>query len=129
MHGRYSHESAKTFNNCLDFERGNCQGGMIMLRVAQELIHRGQIIGAVILMEQGRFPIHHSPVALVFGEGSYLNPYALLENPDVVFKKAYPGGYHVEIISGQHGQYFQPQNIASLASVVTKHICAHQHQS
>lgn len=108
---------------------GNCQGGMIMLRVVQELIHRGQTIGAVILMEQGRFPVHHGPVALVFGEGSYLNPYALLENPDVVFKTAYPGGYHVEIITGQHGQYFQPQNIASLASVVAKHIHAHQHQS
>lgn len=108
---------------------GNCQGGMIMLRVVQELIHRGRTIGAIILMEQGRFSIHHGPVALVFGEGSYLNPYALMENPNAVFQTAYPGGYHVEIITGQHGQYFRPQNIASLSAVVLKHIRAHQHQS
>ncbi|MDP1578002.1 MAG: hypothetical protein Q8L76_14800, partial [Cypionkella sp.] len=66
---------------------------------------------------------------LVFGEGSYLNPYALMENPNAVFQTAYPGGYHVEIITGQHGQYFRPQNIASLSAVVLKHIRAHQHQS
>jgi hypothetical protein len=102
---------------------------MIMLRVAKELIRRGQTVGAAILMEQGRFPIHHGPVALVFGEGSYLNPYALLENPDTVFQAAYPLGYHVEIINGRHGQYFLPQNIASLASVITKHIRMHQRTS
>lgn len=105
---------------------GNCQGGMIMLRVTKELTRRGHTMGAVILMEQGRFPLHHGPVALVFGEGSYLNPYALLENPDSVFQAAYPHGYHVEIINGRHGQYFLPKNIASLASVITKHIRAHQ---
>ncbi|MFK7955758.1 MAG: thioesterase domain-containing protein [Lysobacterales bacterium] len=106
---------------------GNCQGGMIMLRVAKELMRRGRTVGALILMEQGRFPIHHGPVALLFGDGSYLNPYALLDNPDIIFQAAYPLGYDVEIISGQHGGYFKPQNIESLASAITKHIFAHQY--
>lgn len=103
---------------------GNCQGGTIMLRVAKELIRRGQAVDTILLMEQGRFPVHHGPVVLMFGEGSYLNPYALIENPDAVFRAAYPLGYHVEIITGQHGQYFDPHNIASLASAVTHHIHA-----
>ncbi len=105
---------------------GNCQGGMIMLHVAKELTRRGQTVGALILMEQGRFPIHHGQVVLVFGEGSYLNPYALIDNPGTIFQTAYPLGYSVEIINGRHGQYFEPENVSSLASVVMHHISTRQ---
>ena len=103
---------------------GNCQGGMIMLSVAKELIRRRRSVDKVILMEQGRFPVYHGDVVLMFGEGSYLNPYALMESPDAIFRAAYPQGYRVEIIVGKHGEYFLPENITSLASVIKRNIRA-----
>ena len=105
---------------------GNCQGGMIAHSVALELEHRGRSIGGLVLMEQGRFPFSTAPAILVFGEKSYLNPYATLSNPDDIFKLSYPAGYKVEMITGPHGQYFQNAHINSLADAITRGLRWHR---
>ena len=83
---------------------------------------RGREIALTILMEQGRF--HHSPGAtlLLFGAGSYLNPYGQIEAPEQLVRTAYPGGHHVEIIPGTHGTYFSPDNIGGLAGTILHHV-------
>ena len=105
---------------------GNCQGGMMTRHIAIELARRNRDIGLVILMEQGRFSPLNMPVLLLFGERSYLNPYAQMKNPDQLFRLAYSDSYHVEMIPGGHGEYFLPINIGGLAVAVRRHLLPHQ---
>lgn len=107
---------------------GNCQGGLIMALVSKELRRRGREVSLTILMEQGRFTPLSGQVLLLFGDKSYLNPYAYLNHPEHVFGTAYPDGYETEMLSGGHGQYFGPLNVKALAAIVSRHIertCVH----
>ncbi len=101
---------------------GNCQGGMMMRHIAIELASRGRDIGLVIFMEQARISPVTMPVLLLFGELSYLNPYAQMKNPDQLFRLAYSGGHHVEMIPGGHSEYFLPENIGGLALAIRRHL-------
>jgi hypothetical protein len=101
---------------------GNCQGGMIAQEVARELRNRGRSVGLTILMEQGQFKPMPGNVLLLFGARSYLNPYALLEAPEQLFKQAYPDGFRIEMLPGGHGEYFRPQNVQVLAAAIKTQI-------
>ena len=103
---------------------GNCQGGLVMRHVGLELLRRGRDVALTVLMEQGRFPHYPGRVALLFGARSYLNPYGQMEDPDQVFRLAYPGGHDVAILPGGHGQYFNAENVGALASVIATHMAA-----
>jgi amino acid adenylation domain-containing protein len=99
---------------------GNCQGGRIARSIALHLRRRGRDVDLLVLMEQGRFPAYdESPVALIFGSESNLNPYRDgIANPDRVFAAAYPKGYSVDVIPGAHGTYFTQTNVGALARTV-----------
>ncbi|RRH73851.1 amino acid adenylation domain-containing protein [Falsigemmobacter faecalis] len=99
---------------------GNCQGGMVMRAVGLELIAMGREPAMTILMEQGRFSPYPAPVTLLFGERSYLNPYAQLADPDQIFRRAYPAGYSVDILPGAHGSYFTPDPVRALAAAISR---------
>jgi acyl carrier protein len=94
---------------------GNCQGGLVMHRVALELISRGRDVALLILMEVGQFPAYPGRVALLFGSDSHFNPYLSLADPARVFDLAYPGGYEVRMVPGKHGRFFRPPFSAPLA--------------
>jgi UDP-N-acetylmuramate--L-alanine ligase len=107
---------------------GNCQGGLIMAEVSKELRRRGRQVSLTVLMEQGRFTPLAGQVLLLFGDKSYLNPYAYLRHPEHVFGTAYPDGYATEMLPGGHGQYFQPINVKALATILSRYIertCTH----
>jgi len=97
---------------------GNCQGGMVMRAVGDELLRRGRTVTLTVLMEQGRFPPYSGRTLLLFGARSYLNPYGVMDDPDGVFRLAYPAGHRVAIIPGAHGQYFHEGNVQALAEIV-----------
>ncbi|MBD3770584.1 MAG: amino acid adenylation domain-containing protein [Rhodobacterales bacterium] len=107
------------------FLGGNCQGGLVMLHAGLELLRRGRDIPLTILMEQGRFPHYPGKTLLLFGAGSYLNPYGQIASPEELFRTAYPAGHHVDIIPGAHGRYFQPENVDALAATILRHINRH----
>ncbi len=68
-------------------------------------------------------PSRRRPRALLlFGAGSYLNPYGQIAAPEQVFRSAYPAGHHVEILRGAHGQYFTPGNVEALAATILRHL-------
>jgi hypothetical protein len=71
------------------FLGGNCQGGMVMAEVAQELRRRGRHVALTVLMEQGRFHPLSGQVLLLFGARSYLNPYGQIDAPEHLFRQAY----------------------------------------
>ena len=97
---------------------GNCQGGLVMHRVAVELLARGRQIDLLILMEQARFAAYPGPVALMFGADSPFNPFLSMADPARLFDLAYPGGYSFDIIPGTHGAFFQGPNSVVLARTV-----------
>ena len=47
-----------------------------------------------------------------------MNPYRSGNDPAAVFRLPYPGGYSVDIIAGEHGRFFEPGRIESLASAI-----------
>lgn len=107
------------------FLGGNCQGGLVMREAGLELMDRGRTVALTILMEQGRFLHYPGTTLLLFGAGSYLNPYGQIDAPEQVFRAAYPAGHHVEIIPGAHGGYFKPRNVDGLAATILRHINRH----
>lgn len=104
---------------------GNCQGGLLMRQAGLELMRRGRVIALTIFMEQGRFLHYPGKTLLLFGEGSYLNPFGQIEAPEQLFRTAYPAGHHVEIIPGTHGGYFLSENVDVLAAAIRRHIDRH----
>lgn len=108
------------------FLGGNCQGGLVMREAGLELMDRGRTVALTILMEQGRFLHYPGTTLLIFGAGSYLNPYGQIDAPEQVFRAAYPAGHHVEIIPGAHGGYFKPKNVDGLAETVLRHVNRHR---
>jgi amino acid adenylation domain-containing protein len=101
---------------------GNCQGGMVMAEVAQELRRRGRQVALTVLMEQGRFHPLAGQVLLLFGARSYLNPYGQIDAPERLFRQAYGDGFRVGMLPGDHGQYFEPANVGALADVLAARI-------
>ncbi|MAU61308.1 MAG: CDA peptide synthetase III [Parvibaculum sp.] len=107
------------------FLGGNCQGGLVMRQAGLELMRQGREIALTILMEQGRFFPYPGKTLLLFGAGSYLNPYGQIASPEHLFKTAYPAGHTVEIIPGPHGRYFLPENVEALAATIRRYIDRH----
>lgn len=103
---------------------GNCQGGMVMAEVAQELRRRGRRVALTVLMEQGRFHPLSGDVLLLFGARSYLNPYGQIDAPERLFRQAYSDGFSVSMLPGDHGQYFEPANVGTLADILAARITA-----
>lgn len=104
------------------FLGGNCQGGLVMREAGLALMRRGRTVALTILMEQGRFPHYPGRTLLLFGAGSYLNPYGQIDAPEQIFRAAYPGGHRVDILPGAHGTYFAPGNVDALADIISRHI-------
>lgn len=107
------------------FLGGNCQGGLVMRQAGLELMRQGRDIALTILMEQGRFFPYPGKTLLLFGAGSYLNPYGQIASPEQLFRTAYPAGHNVEIIPGPHGRYFRPENVDALAATIRRYIDRH----
>ncbi|NQZ89841.1 MAG: amino acid adenylation domain-containing protein [Colwellia sp.] len=102
---------------------GNCAGSAIIRMVADELQNMGREVSLLILMEIKIFTPFNEKVALIFGKESHLNPYlAPNAEPDLIFRKAYPAGYTVDLISGAHGEFFSPHNVGALMEVMEKRI-------
>lgn len=108
------------------FLGGNCQGGLVMREAGLELLRQGRNVALTILMEQGRFFHYPGTTLLLFGAGSYLNPYGHIAAPEQLFRTAYPAGHDVEIIPGAHGHYFRPGNVEALAATILRHIDRHR---
>ncbi|WER08122.1 hypothetical protein PUH89_12400 [Rhodobacter capsulatus] len=77
----------------------------MMREVGLALMRQGREVALTILMEQGRFLHYPGATLLLFGAGSYLNPYGQIAAPEQVFRSAYPAGHHVEILRGAHGVF------------------------
>ncbi|WP_395541760.1 amino acid adenylation domain-containing protein [Neotabrizicola sp. sgz301269] len=104
------------------FLGGNCQGGLVIREAGLELLRQGREVALTILMEQGRFFHYPAETLLIFGAGSYLNPYGQIADPEKLFRTAYPAGHAIKIIPGAHGQYFAPGNVEALAAAILRHL-------
>jgi len=103
---------------------GNCQGGLIAQYTAMLLQKMGREVAILFLMEQSSFEHYIGDVALIFGKDSLMNPYLDGADPDPTFRRAYPAGHTVDIISGAHGHFFDSPNVENLAKVIAERISA-----
>lgn len=97
----------------------NCQAAEIAYRVALRLLDAGAPVRRFVALDaQINVPLP-LPVRVIFGKGSHLNPCndegaAPYEPETDLRKRLFPCRDFVET-DGRHGEYFQPQNIRTLA--------------
>lgn len=98
---------------------GNCQAGKIIFEIAQQLQQQGKTIAILCLLEVFVPKLYFGEVAFFFGrESDGYNPYKAFAEPELGYRKFYRGGFSVNIISGEHGKYFNEQHIQGFANKV-----------
>lgn len=100
---------------------GNCQAGVVATRMAQLLAGLGEQVRQLFILENivPRVDASVLPfkIAMFFGrESQAINPYHRFPTPDSAWKKLYPTGYSVDLVNGDHGQYFNEPNILDFAN-------------
>ena len=99
---------------------GNCQGAKVAFDVAHELLRGGAGVALLILMESFIERPYPGRVALIFGsESRRFNPYHFHPAPDAVWQDNY-GEFSVDILSGQHGQFFRAPKVEVLAVTLNR---------
>jgi amino acid adenylation domain-containing protein len=95
---------------------GNCQSGRIIFEMARQLQQQGKTVAILCLLEVFIPKLYFGEVALFFGrESDRFNPYKTFAEPELGYRKFYRGGFSINIVSGDHGQYFNEPNIQVLA--------------
>lgn len=100
---------------------GNCQGAAIAMETAQVLHGLAKPVGLVMMMEAFTEHAFHGRVALLFGDRSDMNPYALSGDPEALWNARYLH-YSVDTIRGGHGQFFNEQNIKQLSYTIDRRL-------
>jgi hypothetical protein len=99
---------------------GNCLGAIIAEAIARTLKTLGRIVSLLIFMEYRDFRTYDGQVVLIFGRDSQFNSYKEENEPRALFNPRLPKSYTLDLIEGEHGQFFRGQNLASLSTVLTK---------
>jgi amino acid adenylation domain-containing protein len=101
---------------------GNCQAAEIAFDIAWELLRAGEQVELLVLMEESVNRPYPGRVALLFGEESFLNPFLSSATDPLPAFKANFRNFSVDIIPGEHGHFFRPENVGGLASILERHI-------
>ena len=105
---------------------GNCQAALIAFQIAHQLGERGHEITLLFLHEKFVPLPYRGPVALTFGDRSDHNPLCYFRKPEMGWHKYYSGPVTMSVVSGAHGQFFQPPNVQVLAATIRQNIVAAQ---
>ncbi|MDD5123607.1 AMP-binding protein [Methylovulum sp.] len=100
---------------------GNCQAGLLVTRMALMLAGLGGQIRQLFILENIVPRVNPSVlpfrIALFYGRHSTdINPYHQFPAPDSAWKKLYPLGYSIDIVNGDHGQFFDEPAIQDFAN-------------
>ncbi len=118
----YAREIEDLFLDGPLFVGGNCQGAVIALAVAQHLLRRRRHIPLLVLMEWSFLPQPYGEkVLLLFGRDSQAAcPWLRYRRPELAWTRSFPD-YQVGLIQGEHGRFFEDENLGSLADVLRAH--------
>jgi len=97
---------------------GNCQAAEVAWHIAGHLIAAGvDLRGFITLDADWQLPLP-VPVRMIFGQTSRFNPTlgtsGALQRRQTNWRALFPA-YDLRVIPGNHGEYFQPENVAALA--------------
>lgn len=99
----------------------NCQAGLVLLRIAQMLAGLGEQVQQLFILENIAPRVNPCvlpfKIALFYGRHSTnVNPYLQFPAPDSAWQKLYPLGHSIDIINGDHGQFFDEPAISDFAN-------------
>ena len=104
---------------------GNCQAARIAFKIAKQLIENGRYITLLCLQERFIPEFYPGRVAFFYGNDSNRNPFHYFTKPQLTWKQFYQGRFSVQIIPGNHGEFFKEPNIQILAEKIGEEIdCA-----
>jgi len=101
---------------------GNCQGGILSLQIANQLLEKGKKVSLLCLYEVPRLTSFKHPVLLLVGKESHVNPYHRYLSPEIGFQKLYPGGFKVEQIPVAHGQFANEPYIQITSKILKQYL-------
>lgn len=94
---------------------GNCQAGTIAWEMARQLRKKNESVALLCLLDKFIPEPYPGRLASFFGRESPFNPYHSFHDPIKGWRKLYTGGFSLDLIPGNHGQYFQSPSIRSFA--------------
>jgi hypothetical protein len=103
------------------FLGGNCQAGVIAFELATILRQSGREVELLILHEKMVAERYDAKIVLSFGQESDRNPYLSSDNPIADFRPFYGDNFAIELVTGNHGQFFVEPFILDLAAMICRH--------
>ncbi|MBR8829370.1 MAG: tetratricopeptide repeat protein [Gomphosphaeria aponina SAG 52.96 = DSM 107014] len=95
---------------------GNCQAGKIAFEMAIKLQELGKTVTLLCILDKSDPPRkYNGKVAFFFGRESWINPYKDYQSPELGWRKYYPGGFSIDLVSGTYGKMFDEPNIQTFA--------------
>jgi acyl carrier protein len=109
---------------------GNCQGGLLMTRLALLLSALGEDVRHLFILENIDIGVNSSVlpfgISMFFGRDSHkINPFLRFPAPTGTWNALYPAGYTIDFINCGHAQYFKHPNIVDLAEKLTARLQFH----
>ncbi len=97
---------------------GNCGATRVAFPLALELKARGREVALLFMHEKFIPRPYAGRVALMFGAESDRNPYRQFADPAFGWRKYYSGPISVDIVSGEHAEFFVEPNVQVLTDAI-----------
>jgi acyl-CoA synthetase (AMP-forming)/AMP-acid ligase II/acyl carrier protein len=118
---RYADEIKESFPSGPYVIAGTCQGAIIALDVARELMSDGRKVQALIIADTPPFELFQNaafeaPVVAYVGSRSKFNPYRKYRYPAQGLKKRLPGGCRMTVIPAHYAEIMKPGPFARVVA-------------
>lgn len=103
---------------------GNCQGAAVAAELANAFVQAGRSVAGLFVMEWSSLLPWPGACHFLFGEESHdFNPFLKHENPWPLWRQMYKS-VTCSLLPGSHGQFFGPEKMGRLASILQSTIAA-----
>jgi AMP-binding enzyme/Phosphopantetheine attachment site/Thioesterase domain len=118
---RYADEIEEAFPDGPYLIAGNCQGAVVALDVARELMSDGRKIRALVVADTPLFELFDkapfdAPVVAYLANRSKLNPYRKYRFPTQGLKKLLPAGCRMTMISAEYSRFMTEGPLAEVSA-------------
>ena len=115
----YAQEVLQRFQSDAFWIGGNCQGAAVAASMADAIVRAGKTVPGLFLMEWAAQAPWPGPCHFLYGaESQDFNPFVRNENPWPRWQQMYTE-VTCDFLPGDHGQYFMPEKVGKLASLLT----------
>lgn len=118
---RYADEIEEAFPDGPYVIAGNCQGAVVALDVARELMSDGRLVRALVVADTAPFELFNNapfaaPVVAYLANRSKFNPYRKYRFPAQGLRKLLPAGCRMTMISAEYSRFMTEAPLAEVSA-------------